>query len=57
MNFHEFAGYADELDNYNFVRIDRFKKDHKQSSVRLQVDLGELLTELDRLDSHAVAGV
>ena len=55
MNFHEFAGYADELDNYNFVRIDKNKKDHKQSSVRLQVDLGELLTELDRLDSLAVA--
>lgn len=50
MNYPEFFGCADELENYNFIRIERCKKDIKQSYVGLQVDLNELTSELDKLD-------
>jgi len=51
MGYPEFFGCADDLEQYNFIRIDRCKKDPKQSFVRLQVELAELLRELDNLDS------
>ena len=47
MNYPEFFGCMDELENYNFIRIQRNKKDQKQSMVGLQVDLNELLSEID----------
>ena len=36
----------DELDYYNFIRIDRNKKDAKSSSFLLKVELAELKGEL-----------
>ena len=29
MNYPEFFGCMDELENYNFIRIERYKKDQK----------------------------
>ena len=51
MNYPEFFGCLDELENYNFIRIERCKKDQKQSYVALQVDLTELFDEMDNLDN------
>ena len=50
MNYPEFFGCMDELESYNFIRINRCKKDQKQSYVALQVDLNELFDEMEKLD-------
>ena len=55
MSYPEFIGYADELEVYNFIRIERHRKDSKQNLVSLRVDLGELLTELDEQDRIATS--
>ena len=52
MNYPDFFNTMDELESYNFIRIERCKKDLKQSSVGLQVDLNELFDELEKLDSQ-----
>ena len=53
INYPEFFGTAEELEGYGFIRIDQNKKDLKTSLVALQVDLTELLSELDKLNSAA----
>ena len=53
MSFSEFYDCADHLENYNFIRIERNKKEMKQSYTALTVELNKLLSELDKLDNRA----
>ena len=49
MNYPDFFSTIDELESYNFIRVERCKKDLKLSHVALQVDLNELFDELEKL--------
>ena len=53
MSFSEFFLCADQLENYSFIRIEKNKKEIKQSYTALTVELNKLLSELDKLDNRA----
>ena len=53
MSFSEFFSCADQLEHYSFIRIEKNKKEIKQSYTALTVELNKLLSELDKLDNRA----
>ena len=55
MNTAEFDQLAEELEGYKFLRIENTKKS-APTLVSLQADLGELLSELDKLTSGITGG-
>ena len=55
MNTAEFDQLAEELEGYKFLRIENNKKS-APTLVSLQADLGELLSELDKLTAGITGG-
>lgn len=50
MNIKEFYHVMEELSFYNLVVLEKNKKDIKNTKVQLNADLGELITEIEKLD-------